>query len=29
MLAIIPDLVDIPLGHGSQQAVQLTVVDME
>ena len=29
MLAIIPDLVDIPLGHGSQPAVQLTVVDME
>jgi len=29
LLAIIPDLVDIPLGHGTQPAVQLTVVDME
>jgi stage V sporulation protein SpoVS len=29
MLAIIPDLVDIPLGHGSQPAVHLTVVEFE
>jgi stage V sporulation protein SpoVS len=29
LLAIIPDLVDVPLGHGTQPAVQLTVVDME
>ena len=28
-LAIIPDLVDIPLGHGTQPAVQLTVVEIE
>ena len=27
LLAIIPDVVDIPLGHGSQPAVQLTVED--
>jgi len=28
-LAIIPDLVDITLGHGTQPAVHLTVVEIE